>query len=494
MEETAILNRNPEKLAGEKFDVIVIGGGIYGACLLLEASRRGMKALVLERDDFGGATSWNSLRIIHGGLRYLQNADLGRFHRSVAEQSWWLKHFPDIVEPMSCLMPLYDKGLRRRDVMGCALRINDWLANRIRKRYGDAVVAAMPASQIISAEATVERFEQVHQAGLTGGAVWYDAKLQSPQRLMMELLRWSATVGGNALNYMNCTELIQDGGRVVGVTAECAESNVSYEFQADYVVNCAGPWAGDWLSNRSTSNRNEANSTQRDFAVAFNLVLNRPPLSNDALAITAKGGENTYFFVPHQERTMVGTVHLPPSEADQPTSTDLSEFLNELCNCASDLTVLEGDVSQILGGRLPPDSIGSHLPKKSPKIGFAKDPLGLISVEGVKYTTARFVAEQTLSKIVRIQGRSLPGYATSHRPPPNVRVATDLTAHDLQKLIQTECVMHLDDLLLRRTDYSDSREELLRRGNEIAKMLNWEESRQKSEMMRLRNIVTTLFS
>ena len=126
------INRNPDSI-NEPFDVIVVGGGIYGACTLLEASRRGLRALLIERDDFGGATTWNSLRIVHGGLRYLQHADLGRFRRSVAEQTWWLHNFPDLVEPLSCLMPLYNFGLKRTDVMRAALARNQYAATGPRQ-------------------------------------------------------------------------------------------------------------------------------------------------------------------------------------------------------------------------------------------------------------------------------------------------------------------------------------------------------------------------
>lgn len=482
MDSDIILSREPEKLAGEKFDIIVVGGGIYGACVLLEASRRGLKTLLVERDDFGGATSWNSLRIIHGGLRYLQTADLGRFHRSVAEQSWWLQHFPDIVEPMSCLMPLYDKGLRRRSVLGWALRLNDLLAKRIRRRYGDSVVDAMPAGKIVSAEETIERFALVDRDGLKGGAIWFDAKMNSPQRLQMEVLRWAASMGGSVLNYMNCTELLRSGDQVVGIETKCTESNVAFEFRGDYVVNCAGPWANELSSD----------SSHRDFAIAFNLLLEHPPLSADALALTPKNGKSTYFFVPHRDQLTVGTVHLPPNDTGKPDTTDLTHCLKELNNCTQEMTVNREDIRQLWAGRLPPISNGSHLPKKSPKIGSATDSPGLISVEGVKYTTARFVAERALKKISERQGRNLPPYVPSHRPPPNVRVAKELAVHDLHKLIRTECVMHLDDLLLRRIDVPESFENVLKRGKEVMSSLNWDETRQESEMLRLRNTLSNL--
>ena len=128
------ITRNPEAMASEQFDVVVIGGGIVGVCTLLEASRRGLKALLIEAEDFGGATSWNSLPIVHGGLRYLQNLDIQRFRRSVREQAWWMQHFPELIEPLPCVMPLYNTGLRRTQVMRMALKLNDLVAAPIRRK------------------------------------------------------------------------------------------------------------------------------------------------------------------------------------------------------------------------------------------------------------------------------------------------------------------------------------------------------------------------
>src|SRR5690606_21038054 len=110
------LQRDPEGASSCSFDLIVLGGGIYGAMVQLEAARRGIRSLLLERGDFGGATSANHFRIVHGGLRYLQSLDLPRFREAVAERRWWLRTFPDLVEPLRCVMPLYGEGLRRAAV------------------------------------------------------------------------------------------------------------------------------------------------------------------------------------------------------------------------------------------------------------------------------------------------------------------------------------------------------------------------------------------
>ena len=125
--------REPLDAVKKKYDLIIIGGGIYGTMLSLEASRRGLLSLLLERDDFGQHTSFNSLRIIHGGLRYLQSLDLHRFRESVSERKWFLKTFPHLIKTLPCLMPLYGNGLYHPFVLRTALLMNDILSyNRNR--------------------------------------------------------------------------------------------------------------------------------------------------------------------------------------------------------------------------------------------------------------------------------------------------------------------------------------------------------------------------
>ena len=122
--------RDLRRAADEEFDVVVIGGGIYGASLLREAALRGVSACLCEALDFGGVTSQNSLRILHGGLRYLQTLDLRRFFQSVASRRSAARRFPRLVRQLPCLMPLYGPGLKRPAVMRAALALNDVLSFR----------------------------------------------------------------------------------------------------------------------------------------------------------------------------------------------------------------------------------------------------------------------------------------------------------------------------------------------------------------------------
>ncbi|HET9229063.1 MAG TPA: FAD-dependent oxidoreductase, partial [Thermoanaerobaculia bacterium] len=151
--------RDPRGAASASYDLLVVGGGFYGTLLTLEAARRGLSVLLLERDDFGGATSWNSLRIVHGGLRYLQSLDFARYRESAAERRWFLETFPDLVEPLPCLMPLYDPPR----------------GGRLRRPWAFHLALALSRAEgrVVDAAEAVRIFPDVDRAGLLGGALWY---------------------------------------------------------------------------------------------------------------------------------------------------------------------------------------------------------------------------------------------------------------------------------------------------------------------------------
>src|SRR5690606_14243166 len=132
----AIGQRSFAEIANSSFDVIVIGGGIQGAIIQMEASRDGLRSLLVEKHDFGGDTTQNTLRIVHGGLRYLQSLDVVRCWESSGERQWFLHRMGAQVTPMSCLIPLYGKGMKRTSVLRVALRLNALIAAAARRVNG----------------------------------------------------------------------------------------------------------------------------------------------------------------------------------------------------------------------------------------------------------------------------------------------------------------------------------------------------------------------
>ena len=239
----AKLVRDPAAAARNAYDVVIIGGGVYGAMISLLASLQGLRSLLVERGDFGGETSHNSLRILHGGLRYLQTLDMPRFFESVGERQWFLRTFPDLTESLPCLMPLYGKGAKRPAVMKAALTLNDCLsAGRNNQVRPDRHLSN---GKVISMAEVIDRFSQVDTANLQGGAIWYDGSMPDSQRIVMEVLRWATNLGATVLNYVEAAELLKDDHGVTGITAVDRVSGETYTYQAAVVINAAGPWCRD---------------------------------------------------------------------------------------------------------------------------------------------------------------------------------------------------------------------------------------------------------
>lgn len=464
-----MIARDPAKLTASEYDVVVVGGGVYGAALTLEAARRGVAVALIERDDIGGATSWNSLRIVHGGLRYLQSADLHRFRESVSERHRWLVEFPDQVRPLPCLMPLYGRGLRRPMVLRAALAGNDWLS----RRRNDGVLPdhVIPDGKILGVDDTVSWFPAVVRDGLVGGALWHDAIMVDSQRLIVEMLHWAAEAGAAILTRAEARSLDVESGAVRGLTAVDRVTKTDIPIRARMVVNCAGPWV-----------REVASRLDRDvpelfrFSIAFNALLDRPPLSQAALAVEPRSGGRTYFLVPWKGRILAGTFHAPWAGDAAPSEVPgdlVDRFVADIADAVPDLALRRSDILRLHHGVLPARAPGSDAIAVREAIhdhGPAGGPDGLVSVSGVKFTTARLVAEKTLAPILGVREKEIPAPAEPDRPAPaNVPDRAEFEAmlaedpgaarEAVEFLIRTEAALDPDDILLRRTDWgSDPRD------------------------------------
>lgn len=461
------IDRDPSGAEAAAYDLLVIGGGIHGAALTLEASRRGLSVLLVERGDFGGATSWNSLRIVHGGLRYLQSLDLPRFRESVAERRWWLRHFPDLVRPLPCLMPLYSppRGgrMRRRSLFRLALLANELFSRR--RNDGVREDRALPPGRLLSPEETAELFPGVDRDGLRGAALWHDAVVPEPQRLMIEVLRWACTAGARTLNYTEAVELRTREGKVAGIRAIDRISGRSLELKARTVVSCAGPWS-----------RQLAGRFDRDLpelfrpVLAFNLLLDREAPARTALAAASReAGAQTWFLLPLGPRTLAGTFYVPAGERLEsgPSENQVEAFLAALRQAVPDWAPRREEVRRVLWGYLPADGVGSVAPSSRPVVhdhGSAGGPAGLISVSGVKLTTARNLSEAVVAEVFAARGRRLPAPDGIGRPaadpPLPLGELLALASHDraaalehLRGIADRQAAVHPEDLLLRRADW-----------------------------------------
>ncbi len=486
----ATINRDVSGAAASSFDLIIIGGGIYGVMLALEAGRRNKRSLLLERDDFGGATSLNHLRTVHGGLRYLQALDLPRFFESVGERRWFLANFPALVHVLPCLMPLYGRGLKRAEIMRVALLLNDMLG--LARNRGVCAGKRLDQGKVVGRHFTRVAFPQVERRGLQGGALWYDAAMPEHQRLLMEILRWACGLGASALNYVEGQSLLLHHGRVHGVLAADRLSGQNVEFRAPVVINAAGPWC-----------RQLAQEFDQDYPrlfrqrlLLFNILFKRKALSEYALALVPpRRPDRTYFVHNWKNRMLAGTGEvLVPAEAEnpRPRPEDTAAFIADMNDAVPELSLGEKDIEHVYFGILPA-TVSGKLAGREVILdhGEHQGPAGLFSVSGVKYTTSRLVAEKTLKRIFpgsRPQKASPPETANSGRwffdydwrPP------ADWDANDLKPLVGEEAVVHLDDLLFRRTGLGENRRRALDMLPRLRPLFPWNDLRWQQECARLK--------
>ncbi len=490
--------RQPGTSAKEIYDLIIIGGGIYGVMLSFEASRRGLRSLLLEREDFGGATTFNSLRILHGGLRYLQTMDFHRIRESVAERQWFLKTFPGLAKPFPCIMPLYGNGMRRPSILRIALWINHILSYTRNESVQPEM--RLPAGKVLNIKQTRKIFPNLDTQGLQGGAVWYDAFMPDPQRLLIDVLRWSCEYGATALNYIEASELLTTKKGVAGVAAIDLESGDSWEYKAQVVVNATGPWCRK-LAARFDRDKPALFKS----SIGWNVLLNREALSEHAVAVTPqKPRARTYFLLPWKGRLLAGTGHAPwfeDQEKPMPSIELLNDFLNDLNMAVPTLKVTQDEILRVFAGLLPAKDVGSTtLADREVILNHANHggPLGFYSISGVKFTTARLVAEKTLNQIFHEKRHTKDVKTDNFSPPEHIQdkgsifdfdyhpSGCDSTWKDsLRSLIKEESVQHLDDLILRRTTLWENPSRALEFAPLICELFDWDESRCREERERL---------
>ncbi len=514
----SIILRNPAAAEQSEYDLIIVGGGIYGAMLSLEAGLRGLRSLLLEQNDFGGATSYNSLRIVHGGFRYLQNLDLKRFYESVGERRWFLQTFPALVKPLPCLMPLYGYGAKRSMVLAGALSLNDLLS--IQRNKGVPSDRHLAAGSIISAEEVRSRFPQVDSTGLQGGAVWFDASMADSQRVLMSVLHWACDLGSVLLNYVRAEALLTSKAQAVaGVRGRDALSGKCYEYRASVVVNAAGPWSGAIASefDRQISHNSHASPTDSQAAtanifrpsLAWNLLFDRAALSNHALAITPKrSAAQTYFLHPWKKRLLAGTIHNPwcksVDDCPHPSEAQIENFIENLNQTIPDLNLQRTEVVRVLAGILPVKHFGSTELSSQEVIcdhGKQSGIKGFYSIAGVKFTTSRLVADRILTRIFPEckKWKPLPLHMTLPQGQFDYdwwpTEADNSWLKPLKTMAQNEAVMHLDDLIVRRTSLADNPQRGIACGKPLSKLLGemfgWDGQRCHAELTRLSEILLT---
>jgi glycerol-3-phosphate dehydrogenase len=397
------MKRAPRLLTHKAFDVLVIGAGVYGAAIAWDAALRGLSVALVDKGDFGSRTSANSLKILHGGLRYLQQMDLKRMRESIRARRNFCRIAPHMVRVLPCVMPTYRELKRGKFALSLALRLNDWVGHD--RNWGLDRSLRLPEGKRLSKKECLSKLPGVRAEGLTGAALWYDCQMLHPERLTLSMILSAVQAGACAVNYLEMRSLITSHNKVAGIAAYDVLTGEDVKVRARVVVNAAGPWVNQILQSAKGS----FEPVRLPMTRAMNILVKRP-LTNTVAAGVYKPGGQALFITPWKGCSLVGTIHTPFNgnvERPDVAWSDIQDFVREINLAYPGAQLSEDDVIGYNSGLLPGarvfwNSSAVRLLKRYQILDHRdRDGMdGLITVIGVKYTTALDVAKNTVHHIL----------------------------------------------------------------------------------------------
>ncbi len=401
-------------LGNRSFDLLVIGGGIAGACTAWDAALRGLSVALIDQSDFGGSTSSQSLKVLHGGIRYLQHLDISRLRESCAERAAFLRIAPHLTRPLPFALPTFGWGMRGKLPLRAAFALlnvftagrNAGMANRGQH---------IPGPYILSRREFLEKFPAFEQPGLTGAGVFFDGQMLNPARVVYSVVRSAQSVSAVAANYCAAEKLLIRNGCVEGVVARDTVGGGAFEIRAKLVANMAGPYAPAIMQGVPTGERLNV-PLSRDMAI----VVNRRLLPGMGVGIQTKyrdpdawssRGNRHLFMAPWRRYTLIG-VHSRVYQGDPlqltVTEEEIQGFIDEIAEACPGLGVTRRDVLVVNAGLLPfgendPGSKDLSFGKRSLLIDHsaAGGPKGIISGMSVRWTMGRLLAERAVDLAVQ---------------------------------------------------------------------------------------------
>ena len=374
----------------QPWDVIVIGGGAAGAGSSVDAVSRGLDVLLLEQYDFGKGTSSRSTKLIHGGVRYLEQGNIRLVIEALRERGILREIAEEYVSDQAFVVPCYSWW----EVVyyGVGLKIYDRLAGK--RSFGK--------SEILSQNRVIEALPGIKQEQLSGGVKYHDGRFDD-SRLLIAILRKAASMGAVVVNYCKVEELVTGAeGRVEGVKFRCAETGETFEPKAKTVINATGAFA-DSVRNLSREEHSEVLAKSRGVHLVFDASLTD---GRSALMVPKTSDGRVLFAIPFYGKLLVGTTDTPvesPSSEPVPADEEI-DFILETCAGYFLNPPQRADIKSAFAGIRPlfgkKRADGTARLSRSHKI--LADDNGLITVAGGKWTTYRKIAEDAVNKAIKV--------------------------------------------------------------------------------------------
>jgi glycerol-3-phosphate dehydrogenase len=425
------MQRRTAHLTQREYDVLIIGGGAFGAAAARDAALRGLSTVLLERNDFGSGASAECFKMVHGGIRYLQHADVPRLRASCHERSALLRIAPHLVSPLPIAIPTYGRGRSGKAFLEAGARVYDLLTLDRNRGIRDPA-RRIGNTRLLSRSQVLEMFPHLETPRLTGAVVFEDGQMYNAARLVLAFVKGAVAAGADVCNYAEATQFLWSGNRVCGVRVRDRLNGDEFEVRARLTMNAAGPWA-DYLQNDP---EHFGHARRLPFSRDAYFIIDRPPQSRFGIAIQGLSRDKDallarqtrhLFAAPWRDKTLLGVWHIlfpdyPDLACVRPE--EIEEWMAEINTVYPTLQLRPDEVSFAHCGLVPFGETAT-----ATELSFGKQSRlvdhrrahgvhGLVSLVGIRFTMARVDAARALDLLLQQMDPAPPAPASDRIPLP----------------------------------------------------------------------------
>lgn len=409
-----------DSMTSKTLDLLVIGGGASGAAIAAEAIGRGLDTGILDKGDFGGGVSSHCYKMIHGGIRYLQHLNLQRLITSAWEQNKWIRLAPHMVTPLSIAIPTRGVGLKSKWFLGAGMLLYDLLTFFRRLGIKDPENRIKPIRFVSSANSRQLFPFLPRGSAWTGAAVFDDAQMHNPSRLVWLMIAGFIRDGGFAANYLEVTDIQRECDGIYKISAVNRIEGGAVIIRSRSVVTAVGPWSNRLLPRLGMNSQGLPEFYSRDFYFAL------PRLFLGDLGVAFQGksidvdqllgrGSRHMFIVPWRNFHIVGVWHKvvePIPDQTSVTKDEIDSLIEEIRELLPEVRIDSADLKMVGFGLVP---FGQHT-RGSDALSFGHEstllthfenntPNGLFTAVAVRYTVARQDARRIIRRVVKFLGK-----------------------------------------------------------------------------------------
>ncbi|MFV0388211.1 MAG: glycerol-3-phosphate dehydrogenase/oxidase [Pyrinomonadaceae bacterium] len=430
--------------SNQTFDVLIIGGGATGIGCALDAATRGLNTVIIEKSDFGKGTSSRSTKLIHGGVRYLEQGNISLVREALKERGILKQIAPDFVFEQEFVVPVY--GTFQQLYYGAGLKTYDKLAGKY----------SFGRSRFLSKKETKQRLPSLSDKGLTGGISYFDGRFDDA-RFLIELTKTAAKSGAEAINYCELLgfEVSQRSGNIFAAKVKDIFSGEEFEIKAHAFVNATGAFSDEIRRLANPKNKNDLSLSR-----GSHIVLPREIFpSESALMIPKTEDGRVLFAIPWKRHVLVGTTDIFTNTTfpDQKPSDEEIKFLIDTCGKYFSNPISKSDITSAFSGIRPLVSSNSNRVTSalSREHSITVSAEGLITVSGGKWTTFRKMAQETIDKAAAefclTTNKSVTKDLRIDPPEHSNRNFDEISDEEILHFVQTESARTVEDVLARRT-------------------------------------------